>query len=373
MKSDNTPLQADLDFKVEHKILYFSNKLTLPEINIHYDDIISLLKKYERNAIEIDLSDVKELDSAGVVFLNKLNSFMTERKVSVAIVGTSDKIQKIINTYSIPEKSNEQKKTKTNVFESTGQHAYLFITETVRDFFYLSADLFYWTFIDLFKKKTSRKGEFVNQAVNIGVNAVPIVGLISFLIGLVLALQSAAQLRQFGANIFIVDLVVIAMTAEMGPLLTAIMIAGRSGSAIASEVATMTVTEEIDALKTMGLNPLRFIIIPKMHASIFTLPFLTIFADLLGIMGGMVVANLYLDISIPVFYNRMVQVLFFKDILIGFVKSLVFAGLIVETGAFFGFRVKGGSEGVGIFTTKAVVTSIFLVILADSILGLLFY
>ena len=365
--------QSLLQFEFKHKVLFFINNVTLHEIDEQYQNIRTELKHYKYNTMEIDLSQVKEMDSTGVVFIHQIQSELKKRKIDVSIKGASDSIQKILDTFSVPPDKNKNKIKKTNIFESLGQKVYTFITVSLHEFIYLTADLFYWTFVDLFQKKAHRKGEFVNQAVNIGVNAVPIVGLLSFMIGLVLALQSAAQLRQFGANIFIVDLVVIALTAEMGPLLTAVVIAGRSGSAIASEIATMTVTEEVDALKSMGLNPLRYIVIPKMHASIFSLPFLVIFADILGIIGGMVVASVYLDVSFVIFYNRMSQVLLFRDIATGFFKSLVFAGLIVETGAFFGFRVTGGSEGVGKSTTKAVVVSISLVIIADSIMGLLFY
>jgi phospholipid/cholesterol/gamma-HCH transport system permease protein len=209
--------------------------------------------------------------------------------------------------------------------------------------------------------------------VHIGVNAVYIVGAMSFIIGLVLALQSAAQLRNFGANIFIVDLTVIAMMREMGPLITAILVAGRSGSSIAAEVATMKVTSELDALKTMALNPIRFVIIPKMYGSFVTMPFLTIIADVLGILGGMLIAYFYLDITPVVFINRMGESLYNRDILIGIFKSLIFAGLIVLTGSFFGLRVTEGAEGVGKVTTLAVVVAIALVIVADSILGLIFY
>jgi len=163
------------------------------------------------------------------------------------------------------------------------------------------------------------------------------------------------------------------MTREMGPLITAIMIAGRSGSAIASEIGTMVITEEIDALTSMALNPVRYVVVPKMHASIFTLPFLTILADFMGILGGMIVSYFYLDLSLMTFYNRMATVLFSKDIFTGTYKSIIFAILIVQTGSYYGFHAKGGSEAVGRYTTAAVVTSIFLVILADSILGLIFY
>lgn len=360
-------------FEIKHKSLFLINTLTLHEIDKHYNKFWKELNHYKYNSIEINLSQVSELDSSGVVFINTIEKRFRDKKIKVEISGASKSIEKIINTFSVPAAEKNGMTKNRPFFESAGQKAYTFLNITLKEFVYLTADLFYWTFVDLFQKKAHRKGEFVNQAVNIGVNAVPIVGLLSFMIGLVLALQSAAQLRQFGANIFIVDLVVIALTAEMGPLLTAVVIAGRSGSAIASEIATMTVTEEIDALKSMGLNPLRYIVIPKMHASIFSLPFLVIFADILGIIGGMVIASVYLDVSFVIFYNRMAEVLLFRDIATGFFKSLVFAGLIVETGAFFGFRVTGGSEGVGKSTTKAVVVAISLVIIADSIMGLMFY
>jgi phospholipid/cholesterol/gamma-HCH transport system permease protein len=163
------------------------------------------------------------------------------------------------------------------------------------------------------------------------------------------------------------------MMREMGPLITAILVAGRSGSAIAAEIATMKVTSELDALTTMALNPIRFVVVPKMHGAIATLPFLTVLANLMGIIGGMVVAYFYLDISPDIFMNRMSESLFIRDILTGFAKSLFFAGIIVLTGTYYGFHVDKGAEGVGKVTTSAVVVAITLVIIADSIFGLLFY
>jgi phospholipid/cholesterol/gamma-HCH transport system permease protein len=151
------------------------------------------------------------------------------------------------------------------------------------------------------------------------------------------------------------------------------MVAGRSGSSIAAEISTMKVTSEIDALRTMGLNPIRFVIVPKMHGSIITLPFLTIIADILGIAGGLVIAVTYLDISPVVFMHRMQKSLYIRDIIFGVIKSCVFGYIIVITGSFFGFRVEQGAEGVGKVTTAAVVVALTLVIIADSIMGLVFY
>jgi phospholipid/cholesterol/gamma-HCH transport system permease protein len=159
----------------------------------------------------------------------------------------------------------------------------------------------------------------------------------------------------------------------MGPLITAILVAGRSGSSIAAEIATMKVTAELNALKTMGLNPVRFVVVPKLYACLLTMPFLIILANVFGIVGGGVAAYIYLDITPEIFFNRMGSVMQNKDLITAFVKSQVYASLIVLTGSFFGFSVVRGAEGVGKVTTKAVVVSISLVILADSILGLLFY
>jgi phospholipid/cholesterol/gamma-HCH transport system permease protein len=262
---------------------------------------------------------------------------------------------------------------KEGLFMVLGEKTSHFFTEYVISFLYLVSDILYWSIKDLFSRKHRRKGEVINQAISIGVNALPIVMAMAFIIGLVLALQSSFQLRNFGANVYIVDLTVIAMMAEMGPLITAIMVAGRSGSSIAAEIATMKVTAETDALQTMGLNPIRFVVIPKIYGSLITLPFLTILACMAGIIGGAVAANFYLDITPEIFFNRMPLVLYQKDILTGIFKSLCFAFIIVITGTFFGFKVKEGAEGVGKSTTSAVVAAIALVIIADLVLGILFY
>jgi len=374
MLSSSETTDSMIHYRFDNHTLYLTENLTLHAIDNNGRKLVQELKSYSGDNLVIDLSQLQYLDTAGVTFLNVVRKILSKRGISVKIINASDNVDKIIQTFSAPARE-ESDKTQTPAFiEEIGAHTYRLFKHIMRDYLYLMADLFYWSVVDLFHRKGAhRKGEFINQSVQIGVNAVPIIGLISLLIGLVLALQSAAQLRQFGANIFMVDLIVIAMTREMGPLLTAIMIAGRSGSAITSEVATMVVTEEIDALKSMALNPMRYVIVPKMHASIFTMPFLTIMADLFGIVGGMIISYFYLDLSAIVFYNRMTEVLYIKDMLTGILKSLVFATLIVQTGSYYGFHVQGGSEAVGRYTTASVVTSIFLVILADSIIGLIFY
>ncbi len=256
--------------------------------------------------------------------------------------------------------------------ERLGTFAYDVFIQFIESLF-LFSNVGYWAIVGFFKASRRRKGEVANQGVLIGVNALPIVALISFLIGFILALQSAAQLRQFGASIYVADLIAIAMVSEMGPLITAILVAGRSGSAITAEIATMKVSEEIDALHVMGVDPIPYLIVPKLYALIITLPLLTVFANIIGITGGAVIGVTYLDISFLPFFKEVFSVLRYKEVFTGLIKSLVFSVIILLTATYFGFRVKGGAEGVGRVTTASVVASIFFVIVADSLLGLIFY
>ncbi|MBN1388058.1 MAG: MlaE family lipid ABC transporter permease subunit [Bacteroidales bacterium] len=360
-------------YHFEDNILELRGKFTISELNESLYEIEKSINEFRHDSLVIDLDQITYVDSAGVTAIYYLRDRLIEQGMNVEIKGGSEDIKRKLELFSQKGIHGEEQVSKTGFFERMGTGLAYVYDEIIASFFQLAADITYWSVTDLFKRQTRRKGEFANQAVLIGVNAVLIVGAMSFIIGLVLALQSAAQLRSFGANIYIVDLTVIAMMSEMGPLITAIMVAGRSGSSIAAEIATMKVTNETDALRTMGLNPIRFIIVPKMHGALVTLPFLTIIADVLGIAGGMVIAVTSLDISPMVFIHRMQEAFLSRDILFGVIKSLVFAYLIVITGSYFGFRVKQGADVVGKVTTQAVVVSISLVIIADSIMGLIFY
>lgn len=205
-----------------------------------------------------------------------------------------------------------------------------------------------------------------------GFDALPIIGLLSFLIGVVVAYQAADQLRQFGANIFVADLVGLSMLREFAPLMTAIIVAGRSGSAYAAQIGTMAVTEEIDAMRTIGIAPIELLVLPKMLALIVVLPLLTFFADVLGVFGGMIMARAQLGVGFGDFLERFTNAVSVTAYLIGIGKAPVFAGIIVLVGCFQGFRTKGGADSVGRQTTKSVVQSIFLVIVADALFSVWF-
>lgn len=205
-----------------------------------------------------------------------------------------------------------------------------------------------------------------------GFNALPIVGMLVFLTGVVVSYQGAVQLARYGANIYVADLVGFSMLREMAPLLTAIIVAGRSGSAYAAQIGTMKVTEEIDALRTIGVPPIELLVLPKMLALIVTLPLLTVYADMMGVLGGMVMAKTQLDVSFTDFLNRFGDAIDLKTFLVGLGKAPVFAAIIALIGCFQGFQVSGSADSVGAQTTLSVVQAIFLVIVVDAMFSVIF-
>jgi phospholipid/cholesterol/gamma-HCH transport system permease protein len=205
-----------------------------------------------------------------------------------------------------------------------------------------------------------------------GADALPIIGVTSFLLGVVVAYQGADQLRHYGANIFVVDLVGYSMLREFAPLITAIIIAGRSGSAYAAQIGTMVVTEEVDAMRTLGIDPSELLVLPKLLALVIALPLLTVFADVAGVFGGMVMARSRLGIGFHEFMDRFGTELQGPTLLLGIGKAVVFAFIIAVIGCFHGFRTRGSAESVGRQTTASVVESIFLVIVADALFSVAF-
>jgi phospholipid/cholesterol/gamma-HCH transport system permease protein len=205
-----------------------------------------------------------------------------------------------------------------------------------------------------------------------GFEALPITGLLSFLMGIVIAYQGAEQLRQFGANIYVADLVGLAMVRELSPMLTAIIVAGRSGSAYAAQIGTMKVTEEIDALRTIGVGPLELLVLPKLIALILALPLLTVYTDVMGVLGGMMMARAQLDVSFGAFADRLEAAISLTSFLIGVGKAPIFAAIIALVGCYQGFQVGGSADSVGRQTTVSVVQSVFLVIVTDALFSILF-
>ncbi len=206
-----------------------------------------------------------------------------------------------------------------------------------------------------------------------GWDAVPIISTIALLVGAVLAMQAAAQLAQYGVALYVADMVGISLTRELGPLITAVVVAGRSGSAFAAEIGTMKVNEEVDALETMGLSPIGFLVAPKFIALLIMVPCLSTLMNTLGIAGGFLIGVFNLGLAPMLYFEQTIAALHVNDIAAGLIKSFVFAAIIAATGCFRGMEVEGGADAVGRKTTSAVVTSIFLVILADAIFTSIFY
>jgi phospholipid/cholesterol/gamma-HCH transport system permease protein len=237
----------------------------------------------------------------------------------------------------------------------------------------LGAKAAYYTFIAPFQGKPVRMQRAVSQALDVGVRALPILSLITFFIGLILALQSAYELRKFGAINFVASAVAISMTRELGPLITAIVVIGRSGSAFAAEIGTMKVTEEIDALETMAVNPIHFLVTPKFLAMIIMLPCLTIWANAMGVLGGALFGVAQADFTFVRYIQASIDALFLRDIVSGLVKSVMFGVTITAVGCHEGLVTGAGPEQVGRSTTRAVVMSIFLVVVVDLIFTALFF
>jgi phospholipid/cholesterol/gamma-HCH transport system permease protein len=237
----------------------------------------------------------------------------------------------------------------------------------------LGAQSAYFSFVAPFRGRPLRPQRAVHQAMAIGVEAIPIVSLITFFVGIIMALQGAYELRQFGAMQFVASTVAISITRELGPLLTAIVVIGRSGSAFAAEIGTMKVTEEIDALETMALHPVPFLVTPKFLAMLVMMPCLGLWADFMGILGGMLFGITGADFTISSYTQATIDALYLRDIITGLAKSVMFGMVITAVGCHEGFSTGAGAEEVGRSATAAVVTSIFLVIVVDLVFTVLFY
>jgi phospholipid/cholesterol/gamma-HCH transport system permease protein len=320
-----------------------------------------------RGPVTVDLSGVTKADSAGVAALAECVSLARARRTRFSAVGATDQVREVLSKTPMPTSLGQTtERVNPGVLERMGGSG-LSVMGSAGSFMQLLADTAYWALIAPLRRRFPPPGATSMQAIRIGVDAVPIVGLIAFLLGLIMAFQAAFQLRQFGANIFVANLVGVSMVRELGPLMSAIVVAGRSGSAISAELGTMVVGEEIDALRTMGINEIRFLVIPRVYAITFTQPAVTLFAMAVGVLGGFLIGILYLDLSSAAYLQQTASALTLNDLITGLAKSVVFAWIIALVGCHCGLRITGGAEGVGRATTTSVVASIFLIIVADSV------
>jgi phospholipid/cholesterol/gamma-HCH transport system permease protein len=340
----------------------------------------SMVKEFGRHfqdpvptALTIDLEGVYYLDDLGALVLLELKKLMTDAKGRFVIKNATDKTKKvlsILNFDSLGETVSLTKKRPPGIFVRLGEATINQTSDLGNLITFIGSICISLVYVCLHPKSLRTDDTFLCMQ-KTGVDALPIVALISLLLGLIMAFMSSVQLQQFGANIYVASLVSLAMVRELGPIMTAIIVAGRSGSAFAAEIGTMKISEEVDALFTMGFDPTRFLVIPKIIASVIVVPVLTLFADLFSMFGGLVVGVFILDLTVNAYITQTIKTLTLFDVSWGFMKSAVFALLIALIGCLRGFQVRGGAASVGQKTTSAVVSGIFLIILFDSVFAII--
>ena len=324
-------------------------------------------------AVVLDASGLEYCDGAGIALLVHLRNVQNRAGRSLDITGLRPEFAGLLDDWA-PDGSAEasapparRRDLATELGEATVE-VWRDIQVLVSFVGELSAALLY----ALIHPRTVRWRDALAVAEVVGVNALPIVALIAFLMGLIMAFQAAIPLRQFGAELFIANLIGLSMLRELGPLMTAIVVAGRSGSAFAAELGTMKVREEIDALKTMGLDPVRFLIVPRVIAAVCMTPLLTIFANLVGLMGGSVVM-LSLGFPLITYFHQIQYAVSYGSLVGGLLKAFVFGILVAGIGCLRGLQARTGATAVGESTTSAVVSGIILIAITDGIFSVVYY
>lgn len=331
------------------------------------------LKSSVSHSLVFDATHITSLDVAGIAFLIDLEETQQKSGGKFSIVGLDPKYEPllkefdpIVNLFPVPKAI-----LKSGFIIETGKVTQALLDDAkglVTFTGHLAADLF-WS---LRNPKQVRWGDFVNAAVQAGIAALPIVGLVSFLIGVILSFQAAIGMKQFGAVSFVGPLAALGIVREMGPLITAILLAGRSSAAFAAEIGTMTVNSEVDALVTGGLSPIRFLVVPRVLAGILVMPVLTLFADIVSIFASMVTMLAY-DIPFINFWNGMVQTVTIEDIGSGLIKATLFGVVVSAVGCLRGMQTGTGAAAVGISATRAVVSSIVMIVVVDGIFAYISY
>jgi len=319
----------------------------------------------------IDFSRVSEFDSAGILLLRELQKHLESEGCSCTVGRMSPKQQKMYQLIDREILQEPLPRRHNGLLHTIGKKT-LDEFKLFRDFFGFLGELSISFARLLAHPRNFRLPETVYHIQQSGFNALFIIALTSILVGLVIAYQTLVQLSQFGADIFVVDAIGISITRELGPMITAIVIAGRSASSYTAEIGTMKITEEISAMRTMGFDPFFFLVIPRIVALVIALPLLIFFSDIMGILGGMIATKAQAGISYAFFIERLQEVLATKHYILGIVKGPFFALIIAATGCFHGFRVTNDTESIGIETTESVVHAIFFVIACDALFSILY-
>jgi phospholipid/cholesterol/gamma-HCH transport system permease protein len=360
--------------KGKHVTFTVSGRVALDNLESFISETQDRLREMIPASLTLDLAGVEYLDSAGALALIELESNARSRSVTFEFANLTDKARGIMGLIDPKDLTTPPLITGRqtgNFIERLGEVTLKVIGDYKRMLIFLG-ELLGALAHAILHPRAVRWQDVAFYMKRAGVDGLPIVGLISLLLGLILAFMSSLQLKQFGANIYVASLLAISIVKELGPIMTAILVAGRSGSAFAAEIGTMMVNEEVDALTTMGFNPVRFLAVPKVLATVIVVPLLTLYADFFGILGGLIVGIVGLDLTAYTYLKETQTSLTMMDFITSLIKAGVFAVLIAGIGCQRGFEVRGGAEAVGAATTSAVVAAIFLIIVADSAFALVF-
>lgn len=330
------------------------------------------IKSVKPKSVKVDSSRITYADTAGITYFIKLRDLSSEMGFSYELINLTPENQKLLDLFDNFAMEKQQEETvDEDIISGIGKAAVESLDNTYESITFVGEVMV--GFIRYFTNPSKiRFRDILVTSEKLGVNAIFIIALVNFLVGLVIAFQSAIPLSQYGGTIFVADLLVLSVFKELGPLMTAIVVNGRSSSAFAAEIGTMKVNEEIDALTTMGINKIRFLVMPKFIATLVMLPILTIFGILFAMLGGLVVM---ISLGFPpiTYLNQITMAATYVDLLAGLFKTIFFALIIAGVGCLEGLRTKSGASAVGDSTTKAVVKGIILIVVVDGIFGVVYY
>ena len=355
-------------------VLSLTGRLDAKSASLLLPEGLRIIAKTRTPNLVLDLETVDYIDTAGAAFLCFLENEAGKKGIqNFSVVRLKPGYSALVDMAKEVRQGNfsAQKPEALSFVENQGKFLLDALAEA-KEFITYTGEITLALFQSLLRPKKIRWADTFLVAERAGVDALPIVALISFIVGLVMAFQAAIPMRMFGAELYVANLIGIAMVRELGPLMTAIILAGRSASAFAAEIGTMRINEEIDALTVMGLDPVKFLIVPRIIAATFITPLLTLFSNLVGMLGGAVVITSmgYPFIS---YYDQIASFVSWGDLTGGLVKCFVFGILIAAAGCIRGYQTESGPSAVGISTTRAVVTGIVLIAVFDGIFSIVYY
>jgi phospholipid/cholesterol/gamma-HCH transport system permease protein len=352
----------------EELFLSLSGRISLGDADRLLTEMESRLGDPMVGKVTVDLEGISYMDSVGVLTILRLEEEIRQQGRAYTYINVPSRVQKIMDLIDRRELTKSPlrgEEAPKGFVEAMGDAGYR-IARDFNEMMTFLGDLIAALIHMIGHPRDVRWGDVLFSMRRAGTEGLPIVALISLLIGLIIAFMSSLQLKQFGANVYVASLVAVAIVRELGPIMTAILVAGRSASAYAAEIGSMMVNDEVDALATMGFDPIRFLAVPKLIATVLVLPVLTLYADLFGIAGGMIVGVTGLDLTPYTYLQASRRTITAYYLVSSLVKAVVFAFIIAWIGCQRGFQVRGGVGEVGAATTSAVVTSILLIVIADS-------